>query len=324
MTAGPGTNPSLDGATRGAGSDISNLNGVPNLSGVRPAIRRAKQTLCPNAFTPFHSYSLATNTAYAVPCGAWSCSYCGWRKQQVARYLALAGMVSAHNEGDRLRFMTLTEDPKRPLDIPALSACWNRMRTILHREGVLREYCLVVEATKKGRPHIHAVTTGAYIKQSRLCELAERAGFGQVTDIRAVLMNPEHDQSDKRTAGYISKELSAYVSKQKRGDALAKLVAKRRRPMRTSRGWYPGGMKRCERELVEALRDPDEVADGGPFLFVVGDPSGTLSIRGRTKDGDKFRIRDEAARLPSDGSKRRELRQQGDRSEAPERWEAAA
>jgi len=223
-----------------------------------------------------------------VPCGSWTCSYCGWQKKNIARYLALAGCVHHHNGGHRLRFITLTEDPKKPLDVPALSAAWNRLRTDFVRRGVLNQYCAVIETTEKGRPHLHAIASGSYIKQWKLSAAAERHGFGPVADIREVDMDPNADPDDPTSAAYITKELAGYVSKQKQEDALGKLTRKRRRPMRTSRGWYPGGMARAKEELAALwLEDEegDDKRDRGPWWFVIGDPSGTLTIRGRDEDG---------------------------------------
>ena len=290
MARAAGNRPSLDGS-RPQGGSHSQTQREKSPSNVRNALRRAKKTQCPNAYTPLHAYSTSSGRAYEIPCGSWSCSFCGWKKQRVAEYLALAGMVSAHNRGERLRFITLTEDPKNPLDVPKLSACWNRLRTTLTRSGVLDQYCSVVETTSKQRPHMHLVATGSYIPQWKLAKLAQGAGFGRVVDIRAVDMDPESQSTG--AAGYIAKELSAYVSKQKKGDALGRLVAKRRRPMRTSRGWYPGGMKRAEKELLALCSFDDEKRDKGPWWFVIGDAGSTLTIRGTDEaTGEAFEVKD--------------------------------
>jgi len=185
--------------------------------------------------------------------------------------------------------MTLTEDPKRPLDVAGLSKCWNQLRTELKQKSLLDQYAAAFEVTKKGRPHLHVVYTGQFIKQTKLANWAERVGFGRVTDIREIKFDLEED--DKRSASYISKEMAGYISKSKGAEA-GKLVAKRRRPLRTSQGWYPGGMARAKSELVEELRDEEAALDKGPWWFVLGDPSETLIIRGKEPDGSGWQVRD--------------------------------
>lgn len=268
---------------------------APSATEVRNAVRRAKPSRCPRAVKPLFVFSSSSGNAYSVPCGAYTCPYCGWQKGNILRYMALAGCVHQHNEGHRLRFITLTEDPKRPLDVPELSKAWNRLRTDFVRQGVLNEYCAVVETTKKGRPHLHAICTGKYIKQWKLSEAAERHGFGPVADIRKVNMDPDADPNDPSAALYIVKEVAGYVTKQRQEDELGKLTNKRRRPMRTSRGFYPGGMKRAKEELAALwLEDEDgeDQRDKGPWFFVIGDAGGTLTIRGKTEDGEPFQRKD--------------------------------
>lgn len=275
---------------------------------VRRATSHAKGTICPNAYVPAYVYSQSSQKAYEVACGMWSCSVCGWRKQQVAAYLARAGMQLAYERGEFVRMMTFTEDPKRPLDVPKLSACWNRLRTYLRKHHLLDQYAYVVETTQKGRPHIHALTTGKRIDYRDLSKYAYAAGFGEVCDIRMVHFDPDPEPGDRCAANYIAKEMSAYLSKQKKGDAFGKLVARRRRPMNTSKGWYPsyippggteadrvpGGLRRAEKELRELfdLEDGfDEDRDVGPWLFVIGDPLRTQVIKGQV-DGESVTIRD--------------------------------
>lgn len=256
-------------------------------------MRRAKPSRCPNAFTPLHAYSLSTGKSYKIPCGKWSCSYCGWQKKNIAQYLVLAGAVSHFNAGERIRFATFTEDPKNPLDVPALSAAWNRLRTNYRKQGIISEYAATIETTSAGRPHLHALMTGSYVKQWKLSAAAERAGFGRVADIRAVDMSP--GATGEHSVAYICKELAGYVSKQNTSDELGKLTRKRRRPLRCSRGWYPGGMARAREELAALWledEDGDDRRDRGEWLFVIGDPSGTLTIRGKDEDGQPFAFRD--------------------------------
>lgn len=278
---------------------IAKLKVEEAISGVRQAVRNAPLGKCPNQVKarlkaerdpnekPSFAYSTATKKAYSVPCGKWTCDFCGWKKQRVATHLVFRGMEAARKRGDRLRFMTLTEDPKRPLDVAGLSKAWNQLRTELKQKGLLTEYAAAFEVTKKGRPHLHVLYSGSFIHYRKLATWAERVGFGRVTDIRAVGFDLAED--NEKSAAYISKEMAGYVSKSKGAEA-GKLVAKRRRPLRTSQGWYPGGMKRAEAELLDGKYDDQE--DDGPFWFVRGHHAETLTIQGKGGDGEIFKLRD--------------------------------
>jgi len=291
-----GGSPSLDGVGRGADDYIAKLKKTGEISSVRRAVKHAKVSQCPSAKLVHHLYSTSSKKAYEIPCGSWTCSFCGWKKQKVASYLVLAGMLEANKEGKRVRFLTLTEDPKKPMQIADLSSAWNRMRTRLKDEGKLDQYASVVECTSRGRPHLHVVFTGEFVPQRKLSGWAETAGFGRVADIRQVDFDAANQEGSKRAASYVAKELAGYVSKAK-GDGVGKLVAKRRRPLRTSRGWYPGGMKRAEDELLQSVWsetgfEPDE----GDFFFVIGADGETLRISGRTPTGETFSTTDKVER----------------------------
>nr|CRY97645.1 hypothetical protein [uncultured prokaryote] len=298
MPKNRGAEPSLDGGLSEAKPYIAKVKGEGDISALRQAIRNAPLGQCPNQVRarekakrdpnekPQFVYSPKAKKAYSVNCGRWTCDFCGWKKQKVATYLVFAGMQGARKEGRRLRFMTLTEDPKRPLDVAGLSKCWNKLRTELKQKGLLDEYAAAFEVTKKGRPHLHVLFSGEFINQRKLAIWAERVGFGRVTDIRAVGFDLAED--NEKSAAYISKEMAGYVSKSKGAEA-GKLVAKRRRPLRTSQGWYPGGMKRAERELLEGKY---EGQDEAPFWFVRGHHAETLTIRGTGADGKSWTLRD--------------------------------
>lgn len=287
-------NPSLDGGRSEAEAFLAKLKADGEIRKIRRAVKHPKVSRCPSAKPFFHIYSSGTNKAYELPCGKWTCNVCGWGKQRVAEYLVLSGMLEAHKRGEKVRFLTLTEDPKRPMQIKELSAAWNRLRSTLKHLGKLEEYAAVVEATKRGRPHLHVVCTGDYVPQRELSRLAEQAGFGRISDIRLVDFG-DQEEGSKKAASYIAKELSGYMSKTK-GAEIGKLVKTRRRPVRTSRGWYPGGMERVKRELREkGLAKMGEEPDEGDFFFVFTRDDGTLRIQGRTPTGEPFVLIDDPA-----------------------------
>ena len=155
MSARTVPDPSLDGGRSEAQAHIAKLKKDGEIKRVRRAVRHAKQSACPHAKVVFQVYSTSSKKAYEIPCGSWTCSFCGWQKQKVAEYMVLSGMLDAHKRGEKVRFLTLTEDPKRPLKVSDLSAAWNRLRTNLKDLGKLQEYAAVVEATSRGRPPAH-------------------------------------------------------------------------------------------------------------------------------------------------------------------------
>lgn len=295
MLQGSESHPSLDGGRRSPEgrpeADIGKVKEGLNTFGVRQSIRNAKANRCPTPISRhLHAYSTSTERSYKIPCSKWTCPVCGFLKQSVAAHTVLRGMEMQRDKGHKLRFMTLTEDPKNRLDIPGVKKAWNHLRTILRQEGLLDQYACVLEETKKGRPHLHVIATGKYIWQPDLVQFAKRAGFGRVADIRAIRFDLGED--DERSAFYVSKEMAGYVSKAKNGEV--KLVAQRRRPLRTSRGWFPGGMEAARQELLARWREEAELErdDPGPYWFVQGHHAEMLTIQGRDEHGQKWKVWD--------------------------------
>lgn len=139
------------------------------------------------------------------------------------------------------------------------------------RTSYLAEYALVLEIGSKGqrRLHAHVIFTGRYIPQRRLSAWARKCGFGRVTDIREVATGDAQE-----VARYAAK-LAWYGAKA--GEAAAKLKRRSRtrlRPLRTSRGWYPGGLRRVEEEL--GIRTSGGSSDPGPWVLIQRDPSGVI------------------------------------------------
>jgi hypothetical protein len=65
--------------------------GVKRELAARRAVRAAKGTPCPNAVFPLYAWSMSTSKAYAIPCGAWTCSYCSRKKRAAVRLLIAEG-----------------------------------------------------------------------------------------------------------------------------------------------------------------------------------------------------------------------------------------
>ena len=122
-----------------------------------------------------------------------------------------------------------------------------------------------------GRLHAHVVLTGRYVHQPRLAAWARRSGFGSVVDIRSVNVG-----SADEVAAYASK-LAGYSSKAGKDVAAMRSRANQRlRPLRTSRGWYPGGLRQVEADL--GIRGSGENDDRGPWVLIRHDGAGVITV----------------------------------------------
>jgi hypothetical protein len=215
-------------------------------------------------------------------------------KKASARYLIEAGVSNAMERGERVRFLTLTSPDAAGLTMKGLYESWNRLALKLRRAGKLKEYLAVIETTQAGALHLHVLATGEYINQAQLSRLAERAGFGPIADIRAVRGTGE------RSAGaYLVKALAGYATKAN-VEALARKGAKRIRPVRVSRGWFPGGLTEAHRLLSRELTGGGgSEPDPGPWLWVESFCDGFIRVRVRVAvEQDEGEADDDEARAP--------------------------
>lgn len=252
------------------------------------AIGGALRQRCPNAPARW-VMNVRTEKAHRLACGRWSCPVCGSMKSQAARLAVEQGIRYALARGERVRFATLTEDPARPLDLPALGAAWNRLRTALKDAGLLNEYVAVVETTRAGRLHLHVVATGKFIPVKALRQAASNAGFGKVTDIRALGGKQPPKGMLKReelvslAAHYVAKYLA---NESKRREALDVHVRVRLRPVRFSRGWG-ASLGSARADLIAQWREgrgetPSEPHPDDVWLMIVRSDRGRLRVfRGR-------------------------------------------
>lgn len=257
---------------------------------------RARGGRCPRS--RYVLASLSTNNAFPLPCRSWACETCQVAKARAARELLRRGMRTAYERGEELRFLTLTDGSRRgTMNVKELSAAWDKLAKLLRAGGpapprpargsgaaaqerwrkrciarrpLLDEYALVLEVGPRGgRLHAHALLTGRYIHQPSLSKWAKRSGFGSVVDIRAV-----NAGSSNEVAAYAGK-LAAYGMKAAEEVAKMRSRANRRlRPLRTSRGWYPGGLRRVEADLGMRRDDSD---DAGPWVLIRHDGDGTIT-----------------------------------------------
>lgn len=238
--------------------------------------------------------SVSTGRAFPIACRSWLCPSCQRFKWAAARALVARGILAAHERGERVRFVTLTS--RGSPSIKQFSACWDDLAKLLRaggpapkrpprgsggkqqerwrrrckaRSSYLREYALVLEIGPGGshQLHAHVLMTGRFIPQRLLSAWARRSGFGKVAYIQNVQLGDAAE-----VAAYAAK-LAGYGSKA--GQEVAKLKKRTRlrlRPLRTSRGWYPGGLRKVEEDL--GMRSSSDGTDPGPWVLIRHDGQG--------------------------------------------------
>jgi hypothetical protein len=179
-------------------------------------------------------------------------------KRRAAREVLIGGLEAAWDRGEIVRLITLTAPPTG-MNMRQVYEGWNRVKSALNHHGVLTSYAGTIENQKRhGGLHLHLLTTGEFIPQKRLSEIAQgRPGsagrFGPVVDIRKV-----RGTGRRSTAGYLLKQvaddMAGYVAKAATPElARLRLVSpirpSRLRPLRLSRGWYPGGLAEAARVI---------------------------------------------------------------------------
>lgn len=251
----------------------------------------APKTRCPNTYGLF-IVSVERGVAYPLTCSRWDCPNpgCGGLKRMAAREVFTGGYELARGRGERVRLITFTSLPGTTG--PGFSAGLNRTLTRLRSKGLLAEYAGAVERTESGLPHAHLLTTGAYIEQDELSRIAYggptcSTRLGEVTDIRAV----RGDGSRSALTRYLLKQqtaegLAAYVSKAATEQARAVRAiegATYHRPIRLSRGFYPGGMGAATKAVKARWSDGAEPVTATDWQVLRRDESGRVSVLTRPK-----------------------------------------
>lgn len=249
------------------------------------AINHARRTRCPNSRGSY-IWSLSTDRAAELPCRRWDCPYCQQRKKAAACRVIRTGIETAWVAGERVRFMTLTDDSAGTKTVREFYDAWNKLRTRLTRDRkggpYVTEYAAVIEVQTRGALHLHVVMTGRFIPQRLLVPMAKATGFGRCTDIREVKRTIARDKPG--SAEYVTKQLAGYLTKQAAA-ALSEKTNVRRRPFRASRGWAGGlSLRKAEHQMAEDMRDQvaaqtGEDRDTGPFAFVQVLANGDVFIR---------------------------------------------
>lgn len=243
------------------------------------AIQEGRIPKC-ESFSGLWFVSESSNRAVGQRCQRWTCNSCAIFKRIAAVYLIQLGIERAQEDKRKIRFITLTDTSAGDMNMRDLYKAWQKLALRLKRRGKLGDYVAVVEAQERGALHMHMLMTdsergGGFIEQELLSELAAASGFGAVTDIRLVKDSPElvwelGNYLNKTSVGIHedAAEVGTYVAKANRQEALRDRADKRLRPLRASRGWYPGGLTAAQAELRKLIADPDE----GPWRMVWRDP----------------------------------------------------
>ena len=131
-------------------------------------------------------------------CRSWSCPKCRPRRQKQLRWQALSGNPRT--------FITLTCNPAlwdSPGDAArAMAKAWRELRRRIERVwgGKREEYMTVVEATERGWPHFHVLTTRRWIDQRWLSRQWDELTGAPIVHIERV-------SSQSRAASYVAKYL---------------------------------------------------------------------------------------------------------------------
>ncbi len=197
---------------------------------------------CPRPVTGRVLVNDQTSDVLPLACNTWGCSVCGPAKAHRLGVLAAAAGPE--------RFITLSKVG------PNLEAVHERLKTLskaLRRSGMGWEYLAVPERHKNGSWHLHLLQKGSYIPQRQLSRRAASSGMGRVVHIQRV--------------GTEGLEVPKYLCKYLTKDALAEELreSKFRKRFRTSRGFWPGGLREHS-AAVWGSSSPWSVQRVGPYV----------------------------------------------------------
>ncbi len=286
----PGSPTSLGARSPKGGGDYRSSQTEAPTSFIEESLAKARKTACPNALG-YYLVSASTGQCFEMTCKSWGCPHCVKLRKLSAEEVVNGGVWRAQDSGERLRFMTLTA-PSEGLTMPELGAAWNRLRSTLKKNDLLREYVAVAELQDRGEPHLHVIASGEYVPQADLANWGEKAGFGRVSDIRAVRGTGRRSitgyllkQLDSELADYVTKASAAQIKERAARDSNKR--RKQVRPVRLSRKWYPGGFKAAEQAVLrrQAVQRGQEEGpkDVGPWFVVLRRADGSLSVITRPK-----------------------------------------
>lgn len=187
----------------------------------------------------------STRRYLGVRCGSYRCQKCAPvnRKRFLRRVHLGLGQAGGHEPP--ARFLTLTCPPNEDLRL-SWDQLTRRFQKLRQRVGVRYggqfEYAGVVEATRRGVPHLHVIFRGPWVRQAEWSAMAEASGFGPVVWISRV--------TSSAVAGYAAKGLGGYLSK-----GFAHEYPRHFRRVRFSQDWAPEWVSGPRRGPQEGARE---------------------------------------------------------------------
>jgi len=183
-----------------------------------------------------HRESAAGAQAKPLLCRSWQCPHC----QPLRRRQLMANAAA----GDPVLFLTLTVNPRlyaHPEErLKKLAWAWRTVVKRLRRERGHDsiEYLAIVEATKRGEPHLHILLRAKFIAQSYLSQCMNELIESPIVDIRRV-----------RSALEVVRYVAKYITKKPAQFGTSK------------RYWQSRNYARSE-----SPSDPDAPADIGKYI----------------------------------------------------------
>lgn len=201
-------------------------------------------------------YHTVTGEIRPARCNSHLCPNCSPLHQMTARHAIESGLVRRFldHKGDApVVFLTLTDTARGSLTYRGLRGQWDKTRKRLQRTWGAGDYALVAELQARGALHPHVClevapevardlrdrsTRASYRRRMHeLRPMAVDLGWGSMVD--AVTIDAVEDR--ERIARYAAKSVAGYATKESK-ELLKRKGAKKVRPLRLSRGWYPGGL----------------------------------------------------------------------------------
>lgn len=185
---------------------------------------------------------LGTGEVVRLPCKSWRCEVCSvTNRRAFSKRLRMGLSDAAASDGERPKLLTLTSQPLEP--------AWESRRLLGRRFAEVRRrllrafpgatinYAGAVEVTERGAVHFHVVLRGVpYMPQGVWSRLVAAVGFGYVVDVRAV-------RSGDGMAGYLTKQLGGYLTKQAASRAWPMHFRRIRFSQAWAEGWTPRGRR---------------------------------------------------------------------------------
>lgn len=221
--------------------------------------------------------SISTGRIYPSRCNSHLCPECSPLHQMTARHAIRSGVIRGMIAGASPIFVTLTEPARATLDMAGFRRRWGATVKRLQRLWGVSEYAVALEFQERGALHPHAVmwadpgvgrdlldrrTRASYRRRMHeLRPMARELGWGQMVDAKTI----EGEKGAEEVGKYGAKNVADYATKEA-AKRFKQIGARRIRPVRLSRGYYPGGLAAAMEKVREGLRPAEESGrDHGPF-----------------------------------------------------------